>query len=35
LHSPAFRTRLASPPSDGRAVIVRFFHRRDFLAGRR
>jgi predicted Zn finger-like uncharacterized protein len=25
----AFRTRLASPPSDGRDVIVRFFSRRD------
>jgi predicted Zn finger-like uncharacterized protein len=31
----AFRTRLASPPADGRDVIVRFFHRRDFLAGMR
>jgi hypothetical protein len=30
-----FRTRLASPPADGREVIVRFFHRRDFLAGMR
>src|SRR5581483_9969402 len=25
----AFRTRLASPPADGRDVIVRFFSRRD------
>jgi hypothetical protein len=25
----AFRTRLASPPADGRDVIVRFFNRRD------
>jgi predicted Zn finger-like uncharacterized protein len=31
----AFRTRLASPPADGRDVIVRFFNRRDFLAGMR
>lgn len=29
----AFRTRLASPPPDARDVIVRFFNRRDFLAG--
>ena len=29
----AFRTRLASPPPDARDVIVRFFTRRDFLAG--
>jgi predicted Zn finger-like uncharacterized protein len=29
----AFRTRLASPPPDGRDVIVRFFHRRDVTAG--
>lgn len=29
----AFRTRLASPPPDGRDVIVRFFHRRDMTAG--
>ncbi len=28
-----FRARLASPPPDGRDVIVRFFHRRDALAG--
>jgi hypothetical protein len=28
-----FRTRLASPPSDGRDVIVRFFNRRDVTAG--
>jgi predicted Zn finger-like uncharacterized protein len=31
----AFRTRLASPPADGRDVIVRFFNRRDLLAGMR
>src|SRR5262245_25109572 len=30
-----FRTRLASPPGEGREVVVRFFHRRDFLAGMR
>jgi len=29
----AFRTRLASPPADGRDVIVRFFNRRDVTAG--
>ncbi len=29
----AFRTRLASPPSDGRDVAVRFFTRRDLAAG--
>jgi hypothetical protein len=29
----AFRTRLASPPSDGRDVAVRFFTRRDLVAG--
>lgn len=29
----AFRTRLASPPSDGKDVIVRFFTRRDVTAG--
>jgi predicted Zn finger-like uncharacterized protein len=28
-----FRARLASPPPDGRDVIVRFFNRRDTLAG--
>jgi hypothetical protein len=28
-----FRTRLASPPADGRDVIVRFFNRRDVVAG--
>jgi predicted Zn finger-like uncharacterized protein len=28
-----FRTRLASPPPDGREVIVRFFNRRDVVAG--
>jgi hypothetical protein len=31
----AFRTRLASPPAEGRDVIVRFFNRRDLLAGAR
>jgi len=30
-----FRTRLASPPAEGRDVVVRFFSRRDFLAGMR
>lgn len=29
----AFRTRLASPPSDGRDVVVRSFTRRDLAAG--
>ena len=29
----AFRSRLASPPPDGRDVIVRFFNRRDIGAG--
>ena len=28
-----FRVRLASPPADGRDVIVRFFNRRDSVAG--
>jgi hypothetical protein len=28
-----FRARLASPPSDGRDVIVRFLNRRDVAAG--
>ena len=28
-----FRARLASPPPDGRDVIVRFFNRRDVAAG--
>ena len=28
-----FRTRLASPPPDGRDVIVRFYNRRDAVAG--
>ena len=31
----AFRTRLASPPAEGRDVAVRFFTRRDFVAGMR
>jgi predicted Zn finger-like uncharacterized protein len=31
----AFRTRLASPPSEGRDVVVRFFNRRDLVAGMR
>ncbi len=30
-----FRSRLASPPPDGKEVIVRFFHRRDVVAGAR
>ena len=29
----AFRSRLASPPADGHDVIVRFFNRRDLVAG--
>ncbi len=28
-----FRSRLASPPAEGRSVAVRFFNRRDMLAG--
>jgi predicted Zn finger-like uncharacterized protein len=32
-HELPFRTRLASPPPDGRDVIVRFFNRRDVVAG--
>ena len=28
-----FRTRLASPPTEAHAVLVRFFNRRDLLAG--
>jgi len=28
-----FRTRLASPPPDSQAVLVRFFNRRDLVAG--
>jgi hypothetical protein len=31
----AFRSRLASPPPDGRDVIVRFITRRDLIAGAR
>jgi|SRR5215470_9845613 len=31
----AFRSRLASPPGEGREVIVRFFNRRDSAAGLR
>lgn len=31
----AFRTQLASPPADGREVIVRFLHRNDVIAGMR
>ena len=30
-----FRSRLASPPADGRDVIVRFLNRRDLVAGMR
>jgi predicted Zn finger-like uncharacterized protein len=30
-----FRSRLASPPPDGKEVIVRFFNRRDVIAGAR
>ena len=33
--SLAFRTRLASPPSDGRDVVVRFFTRHDLIVGMR
>ena len=29
----AFRSRLASPPADGHDVMVRFFNRRDLVAG--
>jgi hypothetical protein len=29
----AFRSRLASPPPDARDVLVRFFNRRDLVAG--
>jgi hypothetical protein len=28
-----FRTRLASPPPEAHAVLVRFFNRRDLIAG--
>ena len=31
----AFRSRLASPPPEGRDVLVRFFTRRDLVAGLR
>jgi predicted Zn finger-like uncharacterized protein len=31
----AFRSRLASPPSDGQAVLVRFMTRRDIISGGR
>jgi hypothetical protein len=31
----AFRSRLASPPSEGRTVSVRFFNKRDAVAGLR
>jgi hypothetical protein len=30
-----FRTRLASPPSDARDVVLRFLNRRDVVAGSR
>jgi hypothetical protein len=30
-----FRSRLASPPSEGRDVIVRFLNRRDLMSGMR
>jgi hypothetical protein len=33
--SLAFRTRLASPPGDGRDVVVRFFTRHDLISGTR
>ena len=29
----AFRSRLASPPRDGKEVLVRFFNRRDLATG--
>jgi hypothetical protein len=29
-----FRSRLASPPADAKDVVVRFFHRRDLVAGK-
>jgi hypothetical protein len=29
----SFRSRLASPPPEGSQVIVRFFNRRDLVAG--
>jgi hypothetical protein len=28
-----FQTRLASPPTEGREVVVRFFNRHDAIAG--
>jgi hypothetical protein len=31
--SESFETRLASPPADGQFVVVRFFTRRDLVAG--
>jgi hypothetical protein len=31
----SFETRLASPPADGQAVVVRFFTRRDIVGGAR
>jgi predicted Zn finger-like uncharacterized protein len=31
--SMPFRSRLASPPAEAQAVLVRFFHRRDLVAG--
>jgi predicted Zn finger-like uncharacterized protein len=31
--SMPFRSRLASPPAEAHAVLVRFFHRRDLVAG--
>ena len=31
--SEPFETRLASPPADGQFVVVRFFSRRDLVAG--
>jgi predicted Zn finger-like uncharacterized protein len=33
--SAPFETRLASPPADGQSVVVRFFTRRDLVAGAR
>jgi predicted Zn finger-like uncharacterized protein len=33
--SEPFQTRLASPPAEGREVVVRFFNRRDAIAGMR
>ena len=31
--SEPFQTRLASPPAEGREVVVRFFNRHDAMSG--